>query len=157
MNSLPTCDIYDFTFLFGNWSGLNHRLKVRGQGRDDCEEFAGVSRCETKLGHAANVDEICFPTLGWSGLTVRLFDRLQKRWSIYWVNSQGANLFPPVQGGFIGDHGEFFGEDEDGGRPVKVKFVWEKQGPIHARWSQAFSPDGIKWETNWVMEFTRMA
>jgi hypothetical protein len=87
---------------------------------------------------------------------MRLFDRLQRRWSIYWINSQGANLFPPVQGGFIGDHGEFYGEDEDDGKPVQVKFIWEKLGPIHARWSQAFSADGIRWETNWVMEFTRM-
>lgn len=157
MNAYPTGDIHDFNFLLGNWSVLNRRLKQRGVDSQDWEEFTGISRVEPKLGHAANIDEICFPTLGWSGLTMRLFDRLQKRWSIYWINSQGANLFPPVQGGFIGDHGEFFGEDEDGGKPVKVKFVWEKQGPLHARWSQAFSDDGIKWETNWVMEFTRMA
>lgn len=153
----PTGDIHDFNFLLGNWSVLNRRLKVRGKGRDDWEEFAGISRCEPKLGHAVNVDEICFPTLGWSGLTLRLFDRLQKRWSIYWMSSEGTTLFPPVQGGFVGDHGVFFGDDEDGGRPVKVRFVWEKQGPIHARWTQAFSPDGVDWEVNWVMEFTRMA
>ena len=77
--------------------------------------------------------------------------------SYYWINSQGATLFPPVHGGFSGDHGTFYGADEDGGKPVQVRFNWEKQGPVHARWSQAFSPDGVNWETNWVMEFTRMA
>lgn len=157
MIDYPTGDIHDFNFLFGNWSVLNRRLKVRGEGRDDWVEFQGISRCEPKLGHAANVDEICFPSLGWSGLTMRLFDRTQRLWSIYWINSQGATLCPPVHGGFAGDHGTFFGLDKDGGKPVQVRFDWEKQGPVHARWSQAFSADGVAWETNWVMEFTRMA
>ena len=155
MNAFPTGDIHDFNFLFGNWSVLNRRLKARGVGSDDWEEFSGVSRCEPKLGHAANIDEICFPTLGWSGLTMRLFDRLQKRWSIYWINSQGANLFPPVQGGFIGDHGEFYGEDEDDGRPVKVRFIWIR-GQDTAHWEQAFSFDGKVWETNWTMDSRRL-
>lgn len=153
----PTGDIHDFNFLFGNWSVRNRRLKQRGVGSNDWEEFLGISRCEPKLGHAANIDEICFPALEWSGLTVRLFDRATRRWSIYWINSQGAKLFPPVEGGFAGDRGEFLGSDEDNGRPVEVKFVWEKLGPVRARWSQSFSEDGENWETNWIMDFTRMA
>ncbi|HEY9009988.1 MAG TPA: hypothetical protein VIN06_03125 [Devosia sp.] len=155
-NAYPTGDIHDFDFFFGNWSVHNRRLKQRFVGSSDWEEFTGITRCEPKLGHAANVEEICFPTQGWSGLTLHLFDRHTRRWSIYWTSSEGATLFPPVQGGFIGDHGEFFGEDHDDGRAVQVKFVWEKQGAIRARWSQAFSLDGIRWETNWVMDFTRM-
>lgn len=157
MNHVPVGEIHDFNFLFGNWSVVNRRLKARGVGSDEWEEFPGISRCEPKLGHAANIEEICFPTQDSAGLTLRLFDRQTRHWSIYWVSSEGATLFPPVHGGFIGDHGEFYGDDSDGGRPVKVKFIWEKQGPVRARWSQAFSSDGVKWETNWVMEFTRMA
>lgn len=157
MNAYPTGDIHDFNFLFGNWSVANKRLKTRGKGADDWERFPGVSRCEPRLGHAANVDEICFPSLDWSGLTLRLFDRSTRRWSIYWVNSGGARLFPAVQGGFIGDRGEFYGEDEDDGQPVQVKFVWENRSAVEARWSQAFCYDGVHWETNWVMDLTRMA
>jgi hypothetical protein len=62
---------------------------------------------------------------------------------------------PPVVGGFAGDRGEFYGEDEDEGRPVRVRFVWTRLSPDAARWEQAFSFGGGPWETNWVMEFTR--
>jgi hypothetical protein len=61
----------------------------------------------------------------------------------------------PVRGGFSGERGEFFGEDVDDGRTVKVRFVWEQLGPDRARWEQAFSADGSLWESNWLMEFTR--
>jgi len=154
---VPTGDIHDFDFLLGNWSVDNWRLKRRWVGSEDWEAFSGISRCEPRLGYAANVEEVSFPSRGSSGLSLRLFDRAAMRWSIYWVSSDGATLFPPVHGGFAGDFGLFFGEDTDGGKPIKVKFLWEKQGPIHARWSQAFSRDGLAWETNWVMEFTRTA
>lgn len=153
----PTGDIHDFDFLYGNWSVLNRRLKQRWVGSQDWDVFTGVQHCEPRLGGAANIDEMNCPTRGFSGMTLRLFDRAAFRWSIYWINSSGATLFPPVHGGFVGDFGLFFGDDEDDEQPVKVKFLWEKQGPIHARWSQAFSRDGVGWETNWVMEFTRSA
>ena len=154
---VSTGDIHDFDFLHGNWSVGSWRLKERWVKSEDWDVFTGIARCEPRLGHAANVDEISFPTRGFSGMTVRLFDRAAMRWSIYWINSHGATLFPPVQGGFVGDFGLFFGDDTDVGALVKVKHLWEKQGPIHARWSQAFSRDGVDWETNWVMEFTRCA
>ena len=36
-------------------------------------------------------------------------------------------------------------------------FTYENLGPVRARWAQAFSPDsGRSWETNWIMEFSRM-
>ena len=41
------------------------------------------------------------------------------------------------------------------GRPIKVRFLWIKQGPDHAHWEQAFSLDGKAWEVNWVNELTR--
>lgn len=38
-----------------------------------------------------------------------------------------------------------------------MRFTYENLGPRDARWSQAFSPDdGASWETNWIMEFTRV-
>ncbi|HQZ14160.1 MAG TPA: DUF1579 domain-containing protein [Devosia sp.] len=153
--SLPTGDIHDFDFLHGNWSVTNRRLRKRFAGSDDWDVFAGVQRCEPRLGGAANVDEINCPTRDLSGLTIRLFDRAARLWSIYWVNAKGAVLFPPVLGGFSGDAGAFYGTDDDDGIAVQVRFDWLKQGSLHARWSQAFSRDGAAWETNWIMEFTR--
>lgn len=152
--------LHDFDFLAGRWSVLNRRLQTRLAGARDWIEFPAISQCEPRLGGGANVDQIDFPTLGFSGLTLRLFDRARQRWSIYWINSRDGLLTPPVHGQFEGDRGTFLGEDEDGGRPVEVRFTWLRQGPQQAEWSQAFRPRGADeqaWETNWVMRFERLA
>jgi hypothetical protein len=150
-----TGDIHDFDFLAGDWNATQRRLKVRGVGSDDWDVFPTTLHAELHLGGVANVDELKFPTKGWSGLTVRAFNLEKRQWSIYWISSKTGTLFPPVVGGFSGNRGEFYGEDEDDGRPVKVRFIWTKLGANSARWEQAFSPDGRAWETNWMAEFTR--
>jgi hypothetical protein len=150
-----TGDIHDFDFLFGRWTALSRRLKVRGKGSQDWDEFPATHHCESWLGGIANVDEIVFPTKGFSGMTVRCFDVEKRRWAIYWINSRTGVLYPPVFGGFGGDRGDFYGEDTDDGRPVKVHFLWTRRGHDAARWEQAFSYDGKTWETNWVVEFKR--
>ena len=61
-----------------------------------------------------------------------------------------------MRGGWLGERGEFYGDDEDEGRPVTVRFTWQRLGDDEARWEQAFSLDGgMQWETNWVMAFRR--
>jgi hypothetical protein len=148
--------VHDFDFIAGEWNVRNRRLLKRGVGSDEWTEFPATTRATPYLAGAANVDEVTFPTLGWSGLTVRTFDKVRQQWSIYWVNSNTGHLQSPVRGGFSGDIGEFHGDDEDGGRPIKVVFDWRKLGPSRARWSQRFSyDDGRTWETNWVMELER--
>ncbi|MGN6106279.1 MAG: hypothetical protein ACTHU0_14315 [Kofleriaceae bacterium] len=153
-----TGDAHDFDFLFGAWTGKQRRLKARGVGSNEWDEFPSVLCSTPYLGGIANAEEVAFPTKGWSGLTLRTFDTEKRQWSIYWINSRTGTLFPPQIGGFDGDHGEFYGEDLDDGRPVKVVFQWTKLGPDHAHWEQAFSSDdGQTWEVNWTAEFTRAA
>ena len=154
-NDIRHGDPHDFDFLAGRWKVANRRLMTRLRQSDDWIEFPATSWCEPRLGGAANVDQIDFPTLGFSGLTVRLFDMAQRRWSIYWINSRDGVLTPPVVGGFEGDRGEFHGRDSDDGRAVEVRFVWRRQSADSARWEQAFSRDGSEWETNWTMDFER--
>jgi len=153
----PTGAVHDFDFLHGDWIVSNRRLKRRFAGCEDWDEFEASFRCEPRLGGGANIDEMQVPDRGFSGMSLRLFDLAARRWAIYWVSSQQGTLFPPVQGGFIGDHGVFVGRDVDGGQPVNVQFFWTRLGPDAARWSQAFSRDGIVWETNWIMNFRRKA
>ncbi len=155
--TIPTGDPHDFDFLFGTWNVANRRLKERGVGSDEWEEFPATERCEPHMGGLVNVEEMVFPTLGRSGMAIRAFDLANRRWSIHWIDSRGATLCPPVHGGFDGDRGTFYGEDLDDGRPVEVQFRWTRLGPDTARWEQAFSFDGGEWEWNWVMEFTRAA
>lgn len=155
-SALPTGDVHDFDFFVGRWDGANRRLKQRWVGSDDWDTFPGVLHCESRMGGVVNIDEVNFPTKGWSGITVRAFNIAKRQWSLYWINSKTGELFPPVVGGFSGDHGEFHGDDTDEGRPVKVVFKWTRFGPDAARWQQAFSLDGKQWETNWICDFSRV-
>jgi hypothetical protein len=149
---------HDFDFFNGSWTIASRRLKARHVGSDDWDEFPGFTRCRRLLGGVANVDENVFPTRGFSGVSFRSFDHATGDWSIWWVNSRSGRLEPPVSGRFIDGRGEFFGDDLDGGRPVRVRFIWSAITPVSARWEQAFSVDGGRnWETNWIMTFTRTA
>jgi len=150
-----TGGLHDFDFIAGAWTLQNRRLKARWVGSNDWEEFPAVDCGAVYLGGVVNVDELQFPTKGWGGITFRTFDVEKRQWSIYWVNSKTGKMFPPVVGGFEGDRGEFYGEDEDDGKPIKVRFLWIKRGPDHAHWEQAFSLDGKTWEVNWMNDLTR--
>jgi len=153
--STRTGGVHDFDYFAGGWTTKQRRLKARGVGSNDWEEFPATLCMSLYLGGVATVDELYFPTKGWSGLTLRTFDLERRQWSIYWVNSEKGKLEPPVLGGFQGDHGEFYGDDQDDGRPVKVRFTWDKLDRDHARWQQAFYYDDRGWETNWTADFTR--
>ena len=147
----------DFDFLVGSWSVTNRRLKQRHVGCREWDVFPGFANLRPVLGGLGNVEEIDFPTKGWSGVTLRFFSPQTNRWSIYWVNSRDGLMQAPVHGSFNGGVGEFFGEDVDGELPVDVRYRWILgPGSDAARWEQAFSTDaGKTWETNWVMDFVR--
>jgi hypothetical protein len=151
-----TGDMHDFDYFVGGWITKQRRLKARGMRSSDWEEFPAVECLTLHLGGVATVDELYMPTKGKGGLTLRAFDLHKNQWSIYWVSSTTGLLDPvPVVGGFQGNHGEFYGQDEDDRRPVKVRYTWDKIDHDHARWQQAFSFDNQTWETNWIGEFTR--
>ena len=152
----PTGTVHDFDWMAGAWTVMNHRLKTRWVGSHDWDEFPAKDCATLYIDGVANVDEIAFPTKGWAGVTLRTFNVQTRQWSIYWVNSRTGVLFPPVVGGFEGDRGVFYGDDEDDGIPVKERFIWTRQGPDHAHWEQSFSRDGGRtWEVNWTNDFTR--
>lgn len=148
----------DFAFLHGEWTVANRRLKTRLAGADDWEEFPSSASVRPLFGGTANIEEIRYPAEGVSGLTLRLYDAVRDSWSLNWATSVDGRLFPPVVGGFRDGQGEFFGDDEHAGTPVRVRFVWSRITPRSARWEQAFSADdGASWELNWVMDFSRTA
>jgi hypothetical protein len=152
-----TGDVHDFDFLDGRWEMVNRRLVKRGVGSNEWDTFPASVRAYVMLGGVTNVDEVTFPTKGWSGTTFRHFDKEKRQWSIYWVNSRDGKMQSPVYGGFEGDVGLFYGDDVDEGRPIRVVYKWTRVGPDGARWEQAFSYDGGKtWETNWVNEHRRV-
>ena len=84
----------------------------------------------------ANFDEIIFPTKGFSGLTLRLYNPDTGQWSLYWASKRTGTLFPPVTGAFKDGVGEFLGEDTHNDvpdtRPVPVDGHHSRLGPLGA-------------------------
>jgi hypothetical protein len=146
-----------FDFLHGSWNVANYKLVRRLAGSSDWDEFPGTAVCRGFFDGAANIDQIDFPTLGFTGITLRLFDPAREQWSLYWANSRDGLLQPPVVGRFANGRGDFYGDDTNDGRPIRVHYLWSEITPQSARWQQAFSLDGESWETNWIMQFTRAA
>ena len=151
---------HDFDFLAGGtWHVANRRLRRRLAGAADWATFEHTFQATVLMDGCVSIDENVFASESFTGLTVRTLDVAAQRWSIYWISSRDGKLQPPVHGGWDGDRGVFFGDDEDAGRPVHVRFLWERLGPDTARWSQDFQligPDDAPWETNWVMEMRRV-
>jgi hypothetical protein len=146
----------NFNFLVGSWDLENRRLKQLLAGSTEWYEFPATSECISLLGGAGNLDEMSMPTLGYSGVTLRLYNAERDEWSLYWVSSRDPKIDTPVVGRFEDGVGTFYGDDTHEGQPIRVRFLWSKITPTSARWEQAFSTDGEEtWETNWVMKFAR--
>ena len=148
----------DFGFLYGEWTVRHRRLRERGAGSSQWDEFEGTAETRPLLGGLCNIEEHRIPGRDISGAALRTFDPQAGLWSIYWVSQRTGRLEPPVTGGFENGAGRFEGEDDDRGRPVRVRFLWQPLTPATARWEQSFSYDaGGSWETNWMMDFQRRA
>ncbi|MDP3897795.1 MAG: hypothetical protein Q8Q62_14075 [Mesorhizobium sp.] len=104
--------------------------------------------------HGGNLEQMFVPARGFTGMTLRLYDPATELWSIYWSDTKTHRLFPPTIGRFANGRGTFFGDDVEGGQPVKVRFDWTAgASPV---WEQSMSADGGEtWEKNWVMRFER--
>src|ERR1700744_1456059 len=90
----------DFDFFTGTWDVANRwRTDFLDPG-SQWEEFPGVSHASRHFGGNANFDEITFPTKGFSGLTLRLYNPDTGQWSLYWASKRTGTLFPPVAGAF---------------------------------------------------------
>ena len=151
--------VRDFDFWIGSWKVRNRRLVERLAGSDEWEEFDAEVVARFLMDGLGNEDE--FRTDhdgGFIGMSFRFFDPVEKRWSIYWADSRRSGVLdPPVFGTFEGGIGIFEGEDLFDGRPILVRFTWSGITTPTPRWEQAFSADGGEtWETNWVMDFTRV-
>jgi hypothetical protein len=144
---------HDFDFYTGRWRIRNERLVERLQGCTEWETFEAWSHARMLPGGLGNMDE--FSTEHWPGfkaITVRLYDRTTRTWSLYWASGQTGRFEPPVVGAFAGGVGVFEGRDVLDGRPIVVRFTWSAITRTTARWEQEFSPDeGRTWEKNWIM------
>ncbi len=136
----------DFDFLFGRWRIHNRRLRAGLKGSVEWDEFETVLAVRPISNGLGNEDEHGF----------RIFDPAMRLWSIYQNDSRHGDLGPPLIGSFTGDTGVFEGTDVFDARPIRVRSIWSHVRTASPRWEQAFSEDGTRWETNWVMDFTRI-
>lgn len=145
-----------FDFLAGSWHVHNRKLRDRLAGSTTWDEFEATYDVEQILGGIANLGHFRVPERTFfEGMSLRLYQRTNDYWMIYWVDSNSGELMQPLAGRFVGDVGTFVGENTWKGKPVMARFTWHRHASS-PRWEQAYSADGgASWETNWVMEFKR--
>jgi hypothetical protein len=160
--NLPQRDgSHDFDFLIGNWRAHVRRLPDRLNNSNVWVEYDGLSNHKKLLDSNANFEEFEVTSadkkLHIKAQTLRLYNPASHQWSIYLVDlDNGILSLPPVIGGFTGNRGEFFDQEDFKGRAILVRYVWLNISPQSARMEQSFSPDGGKtWEVNWICELSR--
>ena len=149
---------HDFDFLIGSWFIHNRKLNQRLVGSQDWIEFGASGTLRQILQGFGNIDDFVteFEGKPFEGMSLRIFNPLNKLWGIYWSDTSRYTLDKPVFGSFDGDIGKFYCLDMINGKDILVMFQWDKHNPEKPVWSQAFSPDnGKTWEWNWYMTFTR--
>jgi len=151
--------LHDFAFQTGNWAVRHRQLRERLANSEEWIEFPGTCRAWEILGGCGNVDDhwIGKPGAEYAAATVRRLEP-DGTWSIWWIDSRGSGLDSPMSGTFEQGTGTFYGKDCRGNRAIDVRFIWSSGDASSCRWEQAFSADGGRnWETNWTMEFSRVA
>ena len=131
----------------------NKHLNSRLNNCKEFTEFEGTVENHNGLEGMGNFDIVRRDNNGkiYEGRTIRTFDPETRLWRIYWIDSNGGPIDPPVIGSFNNGIGLFFCKDVQVGRPVIVVFKWDKTNPEMPVWSQAFSDDnGKTWEWNYT-------
>lgn len=144
----------DFDWEIGTWrTSVQVLADPLSDSEDEWLQFDGTSAVRPLMDGRANVVELQISgTAGQiAGLNLRLYEPTAQRWSSTFANLRDGMLTPSVYGTFTDGVGTFYGDDQLNGRPIKVRFIVERQGPDRARFEQAFSDDdGATWETNWI-------
>jgi hypothetical protein len=151
----------DFDFLTGTWQVRHRKLRARLTGCTDWDQFESRFDARTHLGGLVSIDEGALRGVDGSayrGLTFRAYDVAAREWVLHWFDSRTLQWDEtPVRGRFVDGVGEFVAADHHGGVPILCRYRWTVHSDERASWEQAFSTDdGSTWETNWVMDETRV-
>lgn len=147
----------DFDFEIGSWKTHVKRLERPLTGSTSWTEFDGITIVrEIWEGANMSVLEADAPTGHLQALSLRLYDRQSRQWSLSYANSAGGAMGVPSIGEFKDGRGEFFDTEPYNGRNIMVRQVWSSITSDSSRFEQAFSTDwGKTWEVNWIATYTR--
>lgn len=153
-------DIKNFDFLAGHWKVANRMLAKRFSDCSDWIEFELDYEYIPMLGGRANVDRM-FGEIDndyFEGMSVRTHNADTDEWTIYWADTSNTDLMENTRGRFIDGVGVFYGMEPINGVRHRLRFIWSSIDATHARWEQAhLDPKTDQWETNWIMDFRRVA
>lgn len=155
MDEVTGKGIGDFDFLAGEWKIANRRLK--DGSTTEWQEFEGGATVHRVMGGLASIEELRGAGGKFLGMGVRVWHPKEKLWADHWTGYYNGVVNEPQMGQFIDGAGVFISDDEEDGKPVKYRGLWDRITPASCRWSQASSRDGGKtWDDNWVMIWTRI-
>lgn len=148
--------MHDFDFLVGEWAIENRRL-VAPDG-DEWDEFEGAATVTSALGGMASIEDLRIPARDFAGIGVRVFHVDTNQWADHWVSGRNGVVNEPMMGTFTDGVGTFTAVDDDDGRRVSVRSVWDEITPTSCRWHQATSTDdGVTWVVGWEMHWRRVS
>lgn len=150
----------DYQFILGGWRATHKTLKKRLQGDDEWLTYEAVCKAKSLMNGNMIVDDMIAVIDGkeHTGTTVRIFNSINKEWTIYWAsdNYPDLGLSLQVKGKFENGKGTFYGQENHNGEMVKLRWQWSISENGFPHWEQAyFDNKNDNWETNWVIELER--
>jgi hypothetical protein len=150
---------HDFDRQIGSWRTTLKRLKDPLTASQTWLDYQGTTTVRAVMDGRANLAELRVAgTAGRiDGVSLRLYDPTQGRWSLNYANLADGSLGIPSVGKFTGGRGEFYSNEKFRGRDVRVRFVIQPESADVIHFEQAFSiDDGRTWEVNWIATDTRV-
>jgi hypothetical protein len=148
---------HDFDWDIGHWKVHMRRLLHPLTGSTTWVEYEGTDVVQRVWDGRANLGEVELdgPAGHLEFLTLRLYNPQTREWSMNITSSATGVLGPPAIGSFAGGRGEFYDEEDYGGRKIRVRFEVSVLTPASCRFEQSFSADGGKtWELNLIVNET---
>jgi hypothetical protein len=149
---------HDFDFHIGVWKTHLKRLLHPLTGSTTWVEYDGLTTVRRVWGGRSNLLELHAkgPAGSFEGASWRLYNPQSHQWSLNFANSGSGIVTAPTVGEFANGRGEFFDQEDLGGRAILVRFVISDITPTSVHFEQSYSADGgTTWEVNWIATDTR--
>ena len=150
---------HDFDFKDGTWTTHIRRLRHPLAGSQDWIELNGTVTTHKVWGGKALLEEVEAdgPDGHFEDLGLFLYNPATHQWTQYFATGNDGVMGTPMVGEFRDGRGEFYDQEDVGGRSILARFVWLDIRPDSHRVEQSFSDDGGKtWETNFVADLRRV-